>query len=190
MGMVANLTSKWKKHLLFIEAARQAPGAEYRLYGHAPEPGRDAYADEVRAACDRAGVKLMGFVDATELLQDLDVLVHTADGESFGRTVVEAMAVGLPVIGVDGGGVGETVVHEETGLLAPPDSARELAALMRRLIGDAALRRRLGAAGKARAMSEYSIEACGDRIVEVYKAAMGVPVESGLTLLSKLGALW
>src|SRR5205807_2618024 len=39
IGMVANLTSRWKKHLLFAEAARLAPGPSYRLYGHAPEPG-------------------------------------------------------------------------------------------------------------------------------------------------------
>ena len=44
--------------------------------------------------------------------------VHPADNESFGRIVVEAMAAGLPVVGVRGGGVGEIVVDGETGLLA------------------------------------------------------------------------
>lgn len=186
IGMVANLTSRVKKHQLFVEAARLAPGAEYRLYGHAPPAGTDAYADGVRARCDEAGVKLMGFVDPALLFAELDVLVHTADGESFGRTVVEAMAAGLPVAGVRGGGVGETVVHGETGLLAPPDSADALAENLRQLIADPTLRARLGEAGRRRAVSHYSLTACGDRVAEVYRSALRAPVESAVAVLSLL----
>ena len=188
IGMVANLTSRVKKHQLFAAAARLAPGAQYRLYGHAPTEGSDAYADEVRAACAAAGVQIMGFVDATALLGELDVLVHTADGESFGRTVVEAMAVGLPVVGVAGGGVGETVVHQETGLLAAPDDVEALAAHFRRLIGDESLRRSLGDAGKRRAQSQYSMAACGERMAQAYRLALSTPVASGSTTFSLLGA--
>ncbi|MBL8953697.1 MAG: glycosyltransferase family 4 protein [Myxococcaceae bacterium] len=189
IGMVANLSSRVKKHELFVAAARQAPGAEYRLYGHAPAEGSDAYADEVRRKAEAGGVRIMGFVDARAVMAELDVLVHTADGESFGRTVVEAMAAGLPVVGVAGGGVGETVVHGETGLLAPPDSSEALAVHLRTLIADPSLRKRLGAAGRERALREYSLSACGDRVADVYKRALKAPVESGATIFSLLGVL-
>jgi len=189
MGMVANLTSRWKKHLLFAEAARRAPGPEYRLYGHAPAEGTDPYVDEVRSACSAAGVKVMGFVEVKQVMSDLDVLVHTADGESFGRTVVEAMAAGLPVVGVAGGGVGETVIHEKTGLLAEVDSAEQLARHLTRIAADPALRQRLGQAGRQRARSEYSIDACADRIASAYRLARATPVSSGATILSLLGVL-
>ncbi len=70
----------------------------------------------------------MGFVSAEQAMAELDILVHPAGNESFGRTAVEAMAAGLPVVGVAGGGIGETVVDGETGFLAPPDSVSALAA--------------------------------------------------------------
>ena len=54
---------------------------------------------------------------------EVDVLVHPAESESFGRVIVEGMAAGLPVVGVAAGGVGEIVRHEETGLLVPPGAA-------------------------------------------------------------------
>jgi glycosyltransferase involved in cell wall biosynthesis len=189
MGMVANLTSRWKKHMLFADAAKRAPGAEYRLYGHAPAPGTDPYADEVRQRCTDAGVKVMGFVEATQVMSDLDVLVHTADGESFGRTVVEAMAAGLPVVGVAGGGVGETVINGETGLLARPDAAAELAAHLTTMIADEPLRRRMGEAGRKRASGQFSLRACGDRVAQTYREALAAPLASGSTVFSLLGLL-
>lgn len=189
VGMVANLTSRTKKHHLFVEAARAVKGAQFRLYGLVPAEGRDAYADDLRARCRAAGVEVMGFVPAEAVMRALDVVVHPADNESFGRTVVEAMAAGLPVVGVAGGGVGETVVDGVTGLLARPDSAADLAAHLQRLVADSALRDRLGKAGRGRAEREYSLSACADRLALVYQRARAAPVASGLTVLSLLGAL-
>lgn len=189
VGMVANLTSRTKKHAIFVEAARRVEGARFRLYGSAPEKGRDAYTDELRAQCEAAGVEVMGFVPAERVMTELDILVHTADNESFGRTVVEAMAAGLPVVGVAGGGVGETVRDGETGLLARPDSPEEVAAHILRLVRDPALRARLGTAGRARAQEHYSLAACANRLAVVYQAALAAPVASGWTTLSLLGAL-
>ena len=41
-------------------------------------------------------------------MHEIDILVHPADNESFGRVAVEAMAAGLPVVGMRGGGIGES----------------------------------------------------------------------------------
>ena len=189
VAMVANLTSRTKKHGLFVEAARQMKGARFQLFGHAPEPGRDAYVDSLRSLCADAGVEVMGFLPAEQVMANIDVLVHTADNESFGRTVVEAMAAGLPVVGVRGGGVGETVIDEVTGLLAEPDSMSGLAERISRLVADPALRTKLGAAGRLRAREQYSLEACAKRLAVVYQAALASPVSSGWTVLSLLGVL-
>jgi glycosyltransferase involved in cell wall biosynthesis len=189
VGMIANLTSRTKKHGLFIEAASKVKNARFQLFGHAPPAGSDAYADKVRAQAREAGVELMGFVEAAAVLRNLDILVHSADNESFGRTVVEAMAAGLPVVGVDGGGVAETIVHEQTGLLSPPDSADALASNIARLVGDPAMRKRFGLAGRARALDQYSLAACAKQVALVYQRALAAPVSSGWTILSLLGAL-
>src|SRR5262249_55717709 len=126
VAMVGNVT-QWKKHNLFIAAAaavdRSLP-VEFRIYGHVPET------PELRAPLDdlitRHGLverfHLMGFVgDPRQIMAEIDMLVHTADHESFGRVLVEAMAAQLPIVSVRGGGAAEIVVDGETGLLATPN---------------------------------------------------------------------
>ncbi|MEO6992769.1 MAG: glycosyltransferase family 4 protein, partial [Lacunisphaera sp.] len=76
---------------------------------------------------------------------------HKHSVEGFGLVYLEAGAHGLPVIAHDIGGVSEAVVHEETGLLVQPGDTPALTAAFSRLISDAALRHRLGAAGRIHA---------------------------------------
>jgi glycosyltransferase involved in cell wall biosynthesis len=178
-GMVANLTTRWKKHALLLEAiaAANLPPSEVRFYGHGDRS--DAYVDalHVRAAQLAVPVSFPGHAaDPAAIMRELDVLVHPADHESFGRVVVEAMAAALPVVGVRGGGVGEIVVDGETGLLAPPDDATALGAAMARVAADPALRARLGAAGRRRAHDLYSIDACADGVLAAYRRAVTRPV--------------
>jgi len=176
-AMVAHLSSRTKKHALFIEAARLAAAAglqaSFRIYGDVPAPG-DPYADTLRRTA--GAVALMGPERPERIMADIDVLVHPADNESFGRTVVEAMASGRAAIGARGGGVSETIADEETGLVVAPDDARTLAAAIERLARDERLRARLGAAGRERARRLYSIEACGDGVASAYERAMARPL--------------
>ncbi|MBX7100233.1 MAG: glycosyltransferase family 4 protein, partial [Myxococcaceae bacterium] len=152
VGMVASVTSRTKKHALFLEAARRLRGqAEFRIYGHLPAEGDDPYADEVRRLAQQAGVQLCGFLSAEAIAPQLDLLVHPADNESFGRTVVEAMAAGRPVVGANGGGVAELVEAGVTGWLAPPDDAEALARAIAEALQDPARRATFGAAGRERA---------------------------------------
>lgn len=188
IGMVGSLTSRWKKHALFIEAAalvdRNLP-VEFRIYGEDPShngtvPG-DAYVDALRSSithyqlADR--ISFRGHVsNPAAIMSELDILCHPADGESFGRIVAEAMAAGLPVVGVRGGGVGELVDDEITGLLADIDNAQELARHLETLIGNPQTRHNLGIAGRKRAVEHYSIDACGTAILAVYRDIMARPL--------------
>ena len=103
-------------------------------------------------------------------------LVHPADNESFGRVVVEAMAAGLPVVGVQGGGVNEIVQHGQTGLLAERDNAQDLAASIEQLIREPRRRAAMGLAGRRRAESTYSLTACAASVLGVYELAMARPL--------------
>jgi glycosyltransferase involved in cell wall biosynthesis len=156
VAMVGSLSSRSKKHALFLDAASRVESpARFRIYGDVPD---DAYARELAA---RAGpVRLMGHAaDPAAMMAEIDVLVHPNDGESFGRIVLEAMAAGCGVVGVAGGGVAELVEHERTGLLAEPDDATGLAAQITRLLRDPTLRSRLGSAARARAEERFSLDA-------------------------------
>lgn len=76
--------------------------------------------------------------------------------EPFGLVAVEAMAAGRPVVANRTGGLTRIVADGETGLLAPPGDAAALVDALARLLDDPALRARLGAAGRARALAEHA----------------------------------
>ncbi len=188
VGMVGNLTSHWKKHHLVVEAATHVDRSlpiEWRFYGHDPSHGGtktgDAYVDAMHARLATTGLKdrfhFPGFVeDPAQVMSQLDILVHPADQESFGRIIVEAMAAGIPVVGVRGGAVVETIRHGVTGYLAEPDNPVEIAAYIERLARDCQLRTALGQAGRQRALAEYSLDASAAGMLRVYEQAMERPL--------------
>jgi glycosyltransferase involved in cell wall biosynthesis len=85
------------------------------------------------------------------LLPASDVLLLTSISEGIPLTVIEAMAAGRPVVATNVGGVGEIVEDGTTGLLAPSGDDAGLAEHVLRLADDAALRERMGEAGRRRA---------------------------------------
>jgi glycosyltransferase involved in cell wall biosynthesis len=188
VAMVASLTSRMKKHDLFVAAAAQVDRSlpiEWRIYGHDPSHGGtrhgDAYTDAIHDQIARAGLAdrftWPGFVgDQAQIMGEIDLLVHSADNESFGRVVVEAMAAGLPVVGVRGGGVGEIVEHGQTGYVAERDDPQDLAAGIEQLVRDPQRRAAMGEAGRKRAEQKYSLEACAAGVMKVYEQALTRPL--------------
>jgi glycosyltransferase involved in cell wall biosynthesis len=191
VAMVGAVTSRTKHHSLFIEAAAQVvdiPNVEFRIYGHDPlvdgTRRNDPYSAHIHALAARFfgssdRFRFCGHVaDPARIMSEIDILVHPADNESFGRVAVEAMAAGLPVIGTRGGGIAEIVVDGVTGLLAAPNDPDDLAIKLQSLIDAPDLCAQFGAAGRARAEAHYSIEACAKGVLQAYEAAMQRPVGS------------
>lgn len=90
-------------------------------------------------------------------LQVADVIAIPSRRESFGRTTLEAMAAGRPIVATRAGGLAEAVVDGETGTLVPPDDERALASALREMLTDPPLARRRGEAGRQRFLSRYTI---------------------------------
>ena len=88
------------------------------------------------------------------------------------RPVIEAMLSGLPVGATAIRGCREQVVPEITGLLVPPGQSRPLAEALERLLQDAHLRQRWGAAGRARALALYDETAVLERQLVLYRQAL------------------
>ena len=180
VGMVANLTSRLKRHIDFIDAVALLPknlNAEFRIYGHDPSiAGRtDPYVDHLKRHATEvsAPIQWMGHVSSPEhIMSEIDILVHPTPVESFGRTVVEAMCAGLPVVGVRAGGVAEIVIHAETGLLANPSNPKELACHLQYILAHPNVARAMGIKGRARAEKEYTLEAHGTRMLDIYERAL------------------
>lgn len=90
-------------------------------------------------------VHLLGEVDnVPHLLQQAQIMVHPSRSEGLSNTILEGMAVGLPVVAACTGGTPEIVQDNHNGLLVPPDDPLALAAALGRLFAEPELRERLG----------------------------------------------
>jgi glycosyltransferase involved in cell wall biosynthesis len=92
--------------------------------------------------------------------------------EGFGVACAEAMAHGRPVVASAVGGLLDLVVDGETGLVVPPGDVSGLRRALLRLLGDAELRARLGAAARVRARERFSWQAATDATLDAYAAAL------------------
>lgn len=137
--------------------------------------GPDRAALEAQAALLGLGgrVRFLGPTsrdDVLRLFRAADAVLLSSAWENFPHTVVEALAVGAPVVATAVGGIPEVVRDGENGLLVPPGDAAGLAAAMRRIVDDVHLRERLAAAA-APSVAGYEPELLLGRIEEQLEAA-------------------
>ena len=161
---VAQLRDKWP-HLVLLVAGEVAfwdPRYEGDLKRYSSSLGLDS---AVRWLGDRN--------DVPQLLRLADVFCLPSKQEPFGRAIVEAMAVGKPVVACRSGGVPEVVVAGETGLLVPDGAPEELAEALATLLADRELGRRLGEAGRVRAGALFASERVAEQVQAVYDVMLG-----------------
>jgi glycosyltransferase involved in cell wall biosynthesis len=110
----------------------------------------------------------------SQLAPALDLFWLTSEPRSEGvpTTVEEAMALGIPVVAANVGGVREIVHDGETGSLVPPRDPAALVDATLPLLGDAALRRRLGEAARVRAVADFDLDRCADTHVTAFERAI------------------
>jgi heptosyltransferase-2 len=124
--------------------------------------------------------------DVPALIGSVDlVIVPSTYPESFGRSVVEAQAVGRPVIASRLGALAELIEDGRTGLLVPPNDPAALAEAIQRLIGDADLRARCVAEARTRVAAAWDAEQMVERTLAVYEERLTRP----RVLIWKLSAL-
>ena len=117
----------------------------------------------------------LGFVPHHELpplYERAAVVAVPSHREGFGVACAEAMAAGRPVVASAVGGLLDLVADEETGLLVPPRDVPALRAALKRLLGDAALRRRMGEAGRERIREHFTWPPVTDRTIQAYEDAL------------------
>lgn len=106
--------------------------------------------------------------DVRSWLERAAMLVHPARWEGFGLVVLETMLAGRPVVASRVSALPELVVDGETGLLVPVDDPAALSAAVSRLLDDRNLAERLGAGGRVRARSEFSVARMAERTHALY----------------------
>jgi glycosyltransferase involved in cell wall biosynthesis len=107
--------------------------------------------------------------DLVQLYQRASIFVLPSHHEGMPTALLEAMATGLPVVSTAVGGAREVVVHGENGLLVPPQKPAALAGALLTLLGDAALRNRLGRNARTTVERRYSWDAVSERYLACYE---------------------
>jgi glycosyltransferase involved in cell wall biosynthesis len=161
---------------VFVEAARILRGeAAFVLVG-APDPGNpnSVTKAELRAWEAEGLVTWLGpRRDIADLLRGAHIACQPSTyREGLPKSALEAAACGKPLVTTDVPGCREAVVDGVTGFLVPPRDATALAAAIKKLIDDAGLRARMGAAGRERTAREFADAVVCEKTLLVYEALM------------------
>jgi glycosyltransferase involved in cell wall biosynthesis len=106
--------------------------------------------------------------DVSEILRDVDLVVHPSLTEGLSNVILEAMAAGIPVVATRVGGNPELVQDGRTGLLVPPQNAEAIADAICRLLDQPEMARAFGEAARERVISEFSIEGMLSKTENLY----------------------
>ncbi|MBI1977005.1 MAG: lipopolysaccharide heptosyltransferase II [Candidatus Omnitrophica bacterium] len=180
IGIVGRLTPL-KGHADFLRAIPRV-SQQYRnlrvwVIGDAPKE-KQSYLTELQTLVRHLGIKdsveFLGHrSDVTEVLRQLDLLVlATVTPEAFGRVLIEAQAVGVPVVATRVGGVVDVIEDEKTGLLVPPSDSVTMAAVILRVLQDPVLAGQLSRAARQRVEQEFSLEKMVEKTLAVYQEAL------------------
>lgn len=158
VGMIARMNSEAKNHRIFLQAAakltRQFPSAEFVFAGDGPL--RESLEAEATALGIGSRVRFLGDCrDIPGVMASLDMTLVPSDSESLSNVILESMAAGVPVVATDVGGNPE-LVRDERGLLVPVRDAGALAEAAARLLGNEALRDRMGRNAREFAIKYFS----------------------------------
>ena len=163
---------------VMVEAFRRLAAERDDVWLSVGGDGADRTAVEALSPGMRSQVLMLGRLDhhdVPSVLAGADVAIAAATGqESFGYSVVEAMAAGVPVVATDIEGYRQVAVDGVEAVLVAPGDAGALATAIARVLGDAALARSLVVAGRRRA-SSFDWAVVVGRIEESYRSALERP---------------
>jgi glycosyltransferase involved in cell wall biosynthesis len=136
-------------------------------------PYREQYEAELQRRGLRESVEFLGYrYDIPELTAAADIAVLTSLKEGIPRALMQAMAVGLPVVATDVKGTREVVADGATGFLVPLGDATQLADRLAQLLESEDLRRTMGVAGVAHVRRHFDEERVTERLVDIYRNAL------------------
>ena len=181
VGLVATY-AVWKGHDVFIEAAAKvmaassSPAVRFYIVGgpiyrtHGSQVSEGALRGRAAALGIDHALGFAGFqIDTAKIYRALDIAVHASkEPEPFGRTIVEAMACGRPVIVSRAGGAAELFTHDHDAVGFTPNDPDALAQAILSLAGDADRRQRLGAQARLTAIERFSRPRLGREVAALY----------------------
>jgi glycosyltransferase involved in cell wall biosynthesis len=172
VGIISYLRD-YKGHRYFVEAAakvlKQHQGVAFLIVGEGPEE------QNIRVQVERLGlaadVRMLGFRDdLLEVFRSLDLFViPTVEGDTIPQVLMQALALGLPVVSTTTGSIPDVVADGESGFIVPPRDADALADRIGRLLIDPDLCAAMGRCGRQTVERFFSIDRMVDELEGVYR---------------------
>ena len=177
IGMVGNI-KRWKGQKVLVEALPTIIANDPKLvcvFVGAVDKEDQPYFGEMQELIEQHGLSeyviFAGYTrDVPDFINIMDIVVHASvEPEPFGRVIIEAMAMGKPVVASRDGGVPEIVDEPCCGRTFLPGSAKGLAAVLLELLSDPSRLDTIGKAGLRRVNSHFHIRTNAERTTKVYE---------------------
>ncbi len=157
--------------------AEEFPEARYLFIGqrHSQKLESAEYEKDIRRIFRDAGIEdrlfCLGFRhDIPAILNEVDLVVHTAHQEPLGRVLLEAASCGRPIVATEVGGTAEILTDRLSALLVPPDDPEALTIAIRRMLTDGELRARLGQQARKVAVEKFLLPAAAANTRKFWKS--------------------
>lgn len=178
--MLPGRLTRLKGQTVFLESLRLLNSMDYQAIFVGDVEENPGYTSELRNIIRKYEledkVRFVGHCDdmpAAFQMVDLVLSATSNEPEAFGRTTVEAMAMGKPVIATAHGGSLETVVDGETGWLVPPSNPDAMARALKKALYDKDKCVKFGKAGQARVKKMFTLNSMCNQTMEVYRQLIG-----------------
>jgi len=184
IGILGRLSAE-KNHALFVEIAnklRDVSSLMFYIAGDGPE--RQAIQNRIQSYNLAHKIKMVGAVSQPEdFLRDMDLILLTSLREVFPMVILEAMAVGTPIISINIGGIGEAIIDKQTGYLIAEHSVEDIIEKILQIQSEEDMRHQMIENARRKVESEFSLEQMVDQTIKVYWSAPNEP--SGLPIEAK-----
>jgi glycosyltransferase involved in cell wall biosynthesis len=182
VGMMSVLRP-WKGHEYFLKAAtfvkKEYPNVNFLIVGEEPLVKDKGYKKYLIDLSNQMGISdsviFTGFrQDVVGILSQIDILVSASVlPDPFPTIILESMALGVPIVATNVGGVVEMIEDEITGYLVPPGDAVEMGGKILRLLNEPEKKREMGLKGKERAKHFFTVKKFINGIENVYESLLG-----------------
>ncbi|SDN07728.1 Glycosyltransferase involved in cell wall bisynthesis [Fictibacillus solisalsi] len=159
VGILARLSEE-KNHEFFLEVAhsmRTVPNLEFYIAGEGPEEKR--ILDHIHRLGLTEKVKMIGHVSQPEtFIREMDMLLLTSKREVFPMVIIEAMAIGTPIISIDKGGIKEAIQDSQTGFLVEDYIVQEFSKKIVTVTSQQEIKKRVISAARKKVEQEFSLD--------------------------------
>ena len=158
-----------------LRLRKKFPELLLRILGTSRRGLGETLRERVATARAERHVEFAGFIDYALLpdcYRQATAVCLPSEYEAMSNVYLEGMACGKPVIGSNAGGGSEAIINGVTGLTVPPNDVDALTAALDRVLGDAALQKRMGAEGRRRVEEYWTTEKFIQRVLAVYEKAI------------------